>query len=472
MNLASSGIAARGLARLAAVATIVVMSGAPAMAQNKKNSWEVFIYFGGFFGHDLPSASQFGRVSTFRTEPLFADPNFTLNPANDPTDVNQVFVPNSGLVGGDQSMDPNYPFNVMAGGQFGSDPCNGDAGPLTGPGDDRAPYYDECDADQESVWIYNANRIVTNGEVQTDDSEFVLGIRGGYNITRHWEIEVDLGFGKQRLDLTQELIPLLTTPIMDITDPRARQLAQFYQFTWANVDYDSLVPQSPGILQEHPNVVASRRANDPNYDIPIYYPTVSDTGGTVFREPETFADVTGFVNRVFNDPTAFRNRGNQINIDNFNLSASVNYNFNTKADSRIVPYLSAGLGQVLRNFDDPYDGEDSTFYLAGGGIRFFVNEIFSFRADARWINYTNDSFKIEAVLDGFNLPDREAFSGCLRDQRNPAPPCMNQAAVIPPDHYVFPDLGGGGGTAQIEVDVELDDFFEIRLGFDVILGGK
>jgi hypothetical protein len=38
--------------------------------------------------------------------------------------------------------------------------------------------------------------------------------------------------------------------------------------------------------------------------------------------------------------------------------------------------------------------------------------------------------------------------------------------------FAFPDLGGGGGNARVSADIELDDFYEVRLGFDVMLGGK
>jgi hypothetical protein len=485
MSLASCGIAARAIARLATIGLVVSLFAAPAMAQNKKNSWEVFIYFGGFFANEVPSAIQMGEVTTYRVEPKFYDPNGgcggpclpppnpTGGPDPDPNDINQVFTPNAGLVGGNQGAppDPYYPFMVDQGTQFGLPPCSNNSYPL-GPGDPRAPYYDECDNDQEGRYLYNAGGIPTNGEIQRDDSEFTLGLRGGYNITRHWEVEFDLGFGKQRLDLTQNRIPLLTTSINDITDPRAQELAQFYQFSWANIDYDSIVSPPTGPVNELPNVIASRPANDPTYTIPVYYPVPVGFTGTP-RAGEVFDDVTGFVNRVFLDPTAWRNRGNQINIDYFSVSISGVYNFNTKADSRVVPYVSAGIGSWIRNFDDPYDGGSTNYYLAGAGIRFFVNEIFSFRADARWLSYMDDSFEITGELNGVNLIDRPYFGlGCARDQRNPDPPCEGLQDENPPANYAFPDLGGGGGNASVSVDAELDDFYEFRIGFDVLLGGK
>jgi len=460
---------ARFLARNARrfpIFAIVLLTGlAPAMAQNKKNSWEVFLYFGSFYKNEIPSATQTGDIRLYRTEPAFA---------LDPNDLSQVFTPNLGRVGGDQSGDPNYPFVTDEQTQFGSNPpCNGNNAPLDPNGDTRAPYFDECDNDQEERYLYNAQGIPTNGEVQTDDAEYTLGLRAGYNITRHWEVEFDIGFGKQRVNLTRNLIPLLKASINDLSDPRAQVLAEFYEFTWANLEYDDIVPlavnRRPG---EHPNVVASRVAMDPNYNIPIYFPIPQNSDPNTPPPPgETFDDVTGFVNRIFQDPTAFRNRGNQINIDNFTLTGSVNYNFNTKADSRLVPYVSAAYGRWMRNFDSPWKGNDTSFLSYGGGMRFFVNEIFAFRADLRQVKYLEDSFTIRGSLLSFNVPDRESFTtGCERDQRDVRPPCTGNPT--PPANHAFPNLGGGGGNANLEIEAELDDFFEVRVGFDVILGGK
>jgi len=459
-----------------AVLAIVLMSGiGPAQAQNKKKSWEVFIYFGGFFANEIPQATQRGVVTTYRVVPAFAA---------DPNDINQVYTPNIGLVGGDQTSsgpnDPtyNYPFVTEPGTQFGQVPCQGDGSLPGSPGEfvtGRGPYYDECDQDQEGRYLYNASGIVTNGEIQVEDAEFMLGLRAGYNITSHWEIEMDIGFGKQRLDLTRNTVDLLNISTNDISHPMAAELARFYQFTYANIDWVGIVPTTqspPAGPGEHPNVISSRKANDPNYNIPLYFPVNADPN-YIIPQGETFEDVTGFANRVFVDPTAWRNRGNQINIDTFTLSGLVTYNFNTKADSRFVPYLSAGYGRWFREFDDPYQGEDTDFLTYGGGIRFFVNEIFSFRMDVKAVTYMEDSFTIDASVNGVNLKDRpfEPFANCARDQREWRPPLCQGNPPIDLE-VAFPNLGGGGGNASIEVDAELDDFYEFRIGFDVILGGK
>ena len=467
MNISEGrSVAWRGFRALVVTAGVLLWA-APVAAQNKKNSWEVFLYFGSYYNNQVPSARQFGEITTVR-----AEPRLRLVPAYDPTDPNHFYAPNLGHVGGDPSGDPYYPLYPTSSprNMWQDLPCEGQRIPeaLT----NAQPYLDECDRDQESLWIYNANRIETNGEIQSDDSEFSLGIRVGYNITRHFEVEFDLGFGKQRLDLTQNLNPLLeeSVNIADPNDPVARQLAQFYEFTWANQDYWSVSPATG--LGEHPHVVASRKTADPTYDIPIYFPTRYDTTGYLLPDGETFDDVTGFVNRVFQNPTAWRNRGNQINIDDFTLSASLTYNFNTKADSRLVPYVSVGFGRWIRNFDSPWDGNDTNFYLGGAGLRFFINEIFSFRADARYVAYADSSFTIEGRLDNFNLEDRQwtGFANtCARDQREIRPPCL---APPPQPTWAFPNFQGGGGTAVVEIEAELDDFYEIRLGFDVILGGK
>ena len=468
MNLASRHVT-RVVVRIAMVATVLTMCAAPATAQNKKHSWEVFLYFGSFYKNDIPSATQYGDIRTFRTEPDFARQN-----GDDPNILSNVVTPNLGKVGGEDPPDPNYAFYTDPGTQFGMAPClgNGMHFDPNNTSDMRGPYLDECDNDQESRYIYNASHINTNGAIQKADSEFTLGLRAGYSFTRHWEAEFDLGFGKQRVDLTQNLNPLLTASINDLSDPRARQLAQFYQFTWANIDYLSLVYLPSQGQGEHPFVVASRHAANPTYNIPMYFPIRPDDPNFTTPQGETFADVTGFVNRIFQNPTAFRNRGNQINIDTFNISASINYNFNTKADSRIIPYLSAGYGKWMRNFDQPWNGGNTPYVAYGGGIRFFVNEIFSFRADARLVHYLDKSFTIKGSLHNFNLPDRvfSNFVGsCERDNRDIRPPC---ASGTVPASYAFPNLGGGGGNADLSIDAELADFYELRLGFDVVLGGK
>ena len=475
MDLVEMRRGSRTALRWAAILAVALSSTLPTLAQNKKNSWEVFIYFGGFYSEQIPSARQFGEITTYRVAPEFMFPApFLGNPFGDPNDITQVFTPNAGLVGGDQTNDPNFAFIEDPGAMLFFPPCNANVSKLTDPNDSRAPYFDECDPDIEAIWRYNASGIKTNDEIQKDSSEFMLGLRAGYNITRHWEVELDVGFGKQRIDLTQNLIPMLTQPMSQVAacPSVACDLAAFYQFTWGNRDYDTHVPSIPrDVPGEHPLVISSRSANDPNYNLPMYYPQPRDnSSGIPYPPPEAYADVTGFVNRVFEDPTAFRNRGDQINIDNFTVSGSVLYNFNTKADSRIVPYLQAGFGQRFRNFDSPYDGGDTNFLAYGGGVRFFVNEIFSFRADLRNVSYVDDSFTITAELSQYNLIDKEFSSVCMRDQRNIELPCAFPG--LPPAEIAFPSIGNGGGNAFIDVEAELDDYFEVRIGFDVILGGK
>ena len=478
MNVTTGKTLLRKATRVLLVAVIFSMFSLPTMAQNKKGSWEIFIYFGSFFANDVPSAKQFGDIRNYRVSPEFLNLPFPSDPptsANNRSDVERF---NLGRVGGDQSADPTtYPFVTGQSSQVFQPPCNGNFGTLDPNGDARTSFFDECDGDQETRYLYNASGVQTNGELQRDESEFMLGIRGGYNITRHWEIELDIGFGKQRIDLTRNLEPFLRASTNDISMMNAElrdKLAAFYEFTWSNFDWQSIYARNPltgDSTGEHPAVIASRSAVDSTYNIPHYFPSLP-FDLKLPEEGETFEDVTGFINRVFQDPTAFRNRGNQINIDQFTLSGSVNYNFNTKPESRIVPYLSAGGGRLLRNFDDPWDGDDSSFLTYGGGVRFFINEIFSFRAEYRAIAYTDDEFTIDAAVNNVNLPDRTLnFGGppCVRDNRDIRPPCP--PTVVPPDHH-FPDLNGGGGNSSVQVDVELDDFYEIRIGFDVVLGGK
>jgi len=355
-------------------------------------------------------------------------------------------------------------------------------------------FNDECDDDMEARYVYNSRGIVTNRNVQVNASEFLLGMRVGYNFTRHWEAELDMGFTKQRLDMTQNLIPILQSPVSNPADPYFQRLADFYEFTWANRDYITLGfnpvsdPNDPNIivrftgLGEIPNVPQHRFSRNAAADIPAVLPMPSHAA-------ETFPDVTAFVNRVLLNPGALRNRANQINTDVFSTGISAVYNFNTKPDKRIVPYVQAGTGIWQRSYDSPYKGEDSNYYTYGAGARFFVNEIFSFRFDLRQVIYQQSTATITGKLGRQNLIDTNGFGGsCMRDQDPP----LSQ----PPEECTLSYLGGfngtgdplpfgwtardarlpansgAGGRASFSFVTTTDNFWEARVGFDVLLGGK
>ena len=468
-----------------AVAALLVLgvflaSTSTTLAQNKKRAWEIFIYFGEYGSQTVPSAIQKGTITTYRLDPFAAA---IPDPSGIPTDPNTprfcVICKNLGLTGPtDQYLGP------IAGGSYTPvDPCPGDPNQSPWALDPNLPYLDECDDDIEAKYVYNKTGIVTNGEVQRNDAEFLLGARVGYNITRHWEVELDLGFAKQRLDMTKNLIPLLSEPVTNPADPWYERLAKFYEFTWANVDFLTLGynpifgadPNNPEIsgAQEIPNVPHHRASKNPGADIPAILPMPSEPG-------ETFEDVTDFVNRVFLDPQAFRNRANQINIDIFSVGLAGLFNFNTKPDSRIVPYLQAGYGRWMRSFDSPYEGEDTDYLTYGGGVRFFVNEIFSFRAEWRGVLFQEDTATITAKLPKQNLLDLSVVGSgaCVRDQDPPAqqPPIeCNQSYLQAYNNNERPRLprnSGAGGRASVEFVTETDSFWEARIGFDVLLGGK
>ncbi len=479
---------------LALVIGLLSLFSGTAEAQNRRKSWEVFIYFGEYGGQSVPSVIQKGVVSTYRLDPsiAFFDPN---NNGAAPC----ILCKNLGQTGPDQQfiiLDPNNP----TADPLGVDVCvNSTGGALPIAFDANSPYYDECDNDIEAKYRYNSQGIVTNGAVERNDSEFVLGARAGYNITNHWEVELDLGFAKQRLDMTRNLIPLLQQGVSNPADPYFAQQAQFFEFTWANRDfldlgYEPFFNAQGGVnvvrgAQEIPNVPHHRFSENSSADIPAVLPMPA-------IDSERFQDVTDFVNRIFLDPTAFRNRANQINIDIFSVGITGVYNFNTSPDSRIIPYLSGGFGRWIRQFDTPYQGEDTDYLTVGGGVRFFINEIFAFRMEGRQVLFQDDEMTITAKLPRQNLVDMSFRSnrwpgalpsgGCVRDQDPPvqeppdecqgsylqnynentgAPPGFRAIASLPPN-------SGAGGYASVEFITQTDDFWEARIGFDVLLGGR
>lgn len=476
---------------------LLPLTATPAQAQNRRKAWEVFIYFGQYRSQKVPSAIQQGTVSTYRMDPALTTDAGTL------TDPNL----NGGQPActictnlGDTGPGPEFvgPF-INTGSQLRPEPvdiCFNSNNELLPAAFDTTTL-DECDNDVEARYIYNANGIVTNGEVQRNEAEFLLGARFGYNITRHWEVELDLGFAKQRLDMTRNLIPLLKEEVSNPADPFFAMSADFFEFTYANSDFlalgyePALDPANPSIvisvggMKEIPNVPHRRSSNNPGADIPAVLPMpVVDS--------ERFEDVTDFVNRIFLDPTAFRNRANQINIDIFSVGISGAYNFNTSPDSRFVPYVTAGLGRWIRQFDTPYDGENSDYFTFGGGARFFVNEIFAFRVEGRQVMFREDEITITAKLPRQNLRDMSALvgrtvsvstgnvSGCVRDndppEQNPPRECsINYINAFGQASSTLPSLPGGvatGGFATAEFITETDNFWEARVGFDVLLGGR
>jgi len=459
---------------------VVLISTSPASAQNRKRAWEIFIYFGEFAGQKVPSAVQQAVVNTYRLDPYYArDPNTRQDQAPDPNLYVCEICRNLGQTGpGSIFLQPDP--NSSDPSPRGVDVCPFGSAASRDP---NLPYFDECDDDMEARYKYNAHGIITNGEVQKNANEFLLGARVGYNITRHWEVELDLGFAKQRLDMTQNLIPFLSEPVTNPADPWFQRLADFFEFTWANRDFyylgyqPFLDPADPNVvidirgMKEIPNVAHHRFSRNPGADIPAVLPMP-------LAKSETFQDVTDFINRIMLDPTAFRNRANQINIDVFSVGVAGLYNFNTKPDSRIIPYLQAGIGQWMRTFDSPYKGENSNYLSFGGGVRFFVNEIFSFRAEFRDVLFRQDKAMITAEMPEHNLLDNGALSYCFRDQEVPAqqPPLECDDAYLEGYRSMLrgslPPSSGAGGRANVSIETETDSFLEFRVGFDVLLGGK
>jgi len=65
---------------LGLAAALLATSISPASAQNKKKSWEIYIYFGDYGSQSIPTAIQRGVVTTYRLDPTAAE--FLTDPNN------------------------------------------------------------------------------------------------------------------------------------------------------------------------------------------------------------------------------------------------------------------------------------------------------------------------------------------------------------------------------------------------------
>lgn len=105
----------------------------------------------------------------------------------------------------------------------------------------------------------------------------------------------------------------------------------------------------------------------------------------------------------FNSNSVMGLAGNDADIDLSTIDVNAVWNF--RPSSRLVPYLTAGAGYASADLDAPIQGtvsgqpvsidDDSGFTLnAGFGAKYFVNDRFMIRFDARY-RY------LDAVLDKF-----------------------------------------------------------------------
>jgi len=84
----------------------------------------------------------------------------------------------------------------------------------------------------------------------------------------------------------------------------------------------------------------------------------------------------------------------QINVDSGKIASNYLFNLNYQRHQPVVPYLTAGLGFIRFDVDDPFFGSDDevdTLFNFGGGVRFFFGPVFNLRLDFRSVFFQGDN---------------------------------------------------------------------------------
>src|SRR5262245_15557159 len=84
----------------------------------------------------------------------------------------------------------------------------------------------------------------------------------------------------------------------------------------------------------------------------------------------------------------------QLDVDVFKFQTNYTFNFNFQRRQPVVPYFTAGFG--FMRFDVsapgiPSDDEVDPLFDFGGGVRFFIGQVFNIRLDLRWIFFEGDN---------------------------------------------------------------------------------
>ena len=123
-------------------------------------------------------------------------------------------------------------------------------------------------------------------------------------------------------------------------------------------------------------------------------PEIDDDAVYGLRYGYNFSETWGIETSLsFNPNSVTGLAGGDIDIDLSTIDINAMWHINPQ--SRFVPYLTAGVGYAQADLDRPIEGtvdgqpvsigDDSGFTLnAGGGAKYFVNDRFMIRLDARY----------------------------------------------------------------------------------------
>jgi opacity protein-like surface antigen len=100
----------------------------------------------------------------------------------------------------------------------------------------------------------------------------------------------------------------------------------------------------------------------------------------------------------------------EIDVDQTKFETNYVFNFVIDRHQPVVPYLTAGLGFVRFEVNDPLFGSDDEtdpLFNAGGGVRFFFGRDFNLRLDFRSVFFQGDN----VVLADQDYQDHEFSVG-------------------------------------------------------------
>ncbi len=81
-----------------------------------------------------------------------------------------------------------------------------------------------------------------------------------------------------------------------------------------------------------------------------------------------------------------------VKVGQFHADYVFNFAFDRR--QKVVPYLTAGIGAIRLEVDEPFLGSDEEtdpLFNMGGGVRFFFTRQFNLRLDARVISFEGDN---------------------------------------------------------------------------------